>query len=85
LAFVEIGMSALRGKDRGERLFALLGDDAVAKSDAFTAFQSAFNGLSAAASAGDMAAMRTSLEDCRKPSLDGTTGLLAHYETKLKS
>ena len=29
-AFVEIGDTALRGKDRGEKLFALIGDEAVA-------------------------------------------------------
>lgn len=41
LAFLEIDAAVLRGKARSERIFALLGDEATARSAPFTSLQSA--------------------------------------------
>ncbi len=82
-AFVEIGVSALRGKDRSERLFALLGDEQIASSARFKEFKDAFNKFAAAAAAGDKPGMQSQLAACRDHGLDGTFGLLDYYAARL--
>jgi adenylate cyclase len=82
-ALIEIGVSALRGKDRSERLFALLGDETIASSAAFKAFRETFSKLAAAAGAGDTATTRILLAACRAHGLAGTSGLLDYYEARL--
>lgn len=52
LAFLEIDATVLRGKARAERVYVLLGDEAVARSDAFRSLQSAFAKLRADIEAG---------------------------------
>lgn len=52
-AFLEIGRVALRGKDRTERVFALVGDDSMAVSDEFAALKAAHVRLQRALDVGD--------------------------------
>jgi adenylate cyclase len=82
-AFVEIGMSALRGKDREERLFALLGDETVASSDGFKAFKSSFAELVAASALGNVPQVQRTLAACRAHNINGTAELLASYAARL--
>jgi adenylate cyclase len=65
LAFLELGSIPVRGKQRPERIFALLGDEALAGSKAFAAWQSAHRELLISVSKGDFAAVETAIERCR--------------------
>lgn len=65
LAFLEIEAAAIRGKERSERVFALLGDEAVAKSARFVRLKTAHARLRAALKEGDEAGARRSLETCK--------------------
>ncbi len=65
LAFLEIGAAKMRGKERSERIFALLGDEAVAASGRFRELRAAHAKLQKALRAGDAAAAREALDACR--------------------
>jgi adenylate cyclase len=82
-ALVEIGVAALRGKDRGERLFALLGNRDVAGTAAFQAFRRAFDDLTNAAAAKDRNAMTLKLKDLRAFEMPHTAELLAAFERRM--
>ncbi len=64
LAFLEIDAAKIRGKERSERVFALLGDEAVAASGRFRELQAAHAKLQKAYRAGDAAAARVALKAC---------------------
>lgn len=65
-AFVEIGGIALRGKDRSERVFALVGDEAFAASASFVAFKAAYADLAAAVARNDRATSEGKVAACRE-------------------
>jgi adenylate cyclase len=65
LAFLEIDAAKMRGKERLERIFALLGDEAVAASGRFRELQAAHAKLQKALRAGDAAAAQQALNACR--------------------
>jgi adenylate cyclase len=68
-ALLELGTVVLRGKDRPERIFALLGDETTATSEAFSKLERAHRRLLDAGH--DERALRPALEDCRKLSMPG--------------
>ena len=86
-ALIEIDTAArLRGKDRPERLFALVGDETIAAAPAFTHFATTYAALRQAISGkGDEAA--AALEACRNAgrNVQGVRldGLLDYYAAQL--
>ncbi len=64
LALVAIGEASLRGKDRPEKLYALMGDETLAASDEFQTFQAAFNALTEAMRSGTPDAIHPAREAC---------------------
>jgi adenylate cyclase len=58
LAFVEIGTAAIRGKDRTEKLFALVGDETLAADPSWPKLQSLISAYAKAIAAGDLEAAR---------------------------
>jgi adenylate cyclase len=65
LAFLQIEAAKIRGKERVERLFALIGDETVAQSDRYLALRNANTRLQQALAAGDAAAAAEALKECR--------------------
>lgn len=57
-ALVEIGTAAIRGKDRSEKLFALIGDETLAADPAWPQLQSLMSSYAKAMAAGDHEAAR---------------------------
>ena len=55
-ALVEIGTAAIRGKDRNEKLFALIGDETLAADPAWAQLQSLLSSYANAMAAGDLEA-----------------------------
>lgn len=65
-AFLEIDVAArLRGKERPERLFALVGDETVATSPAFAELSARYADLQAAIARGDRSAAAAAVTACR--------------------
>jgi adenylate cyclase len=83
LAFLEIDAGAIRGKERRERIFALLGDETVARSDRFRRLKDAHARLKSAAGAGDLAAAREGLDLCRSLSFPELRSLLDGYAHRI--
>ncbi|MCC7251302.1 adenylate/guanylate cyclase domain-containing protein [Hyphomicrobium sp.] len=88
LAFLEIDTAArLRGKERTERLFALVGDEAVAASPAFGTLSAHYTALRAAMALGDRTTAATEIAACRTAAREATRlpldGLFAFYEASL--
>jgi adenylate cyclase len=65
LAFLEIDAVAIRGKERPERIFALLGDETVAASARFRRLEEAYARARTALRARDVKVAAASLEACR--------------------
>ena len=82
-AFIEIGKVPLRGKDREERVFALVGDEDVARSDAFSSLKKAQVRLLRALDAGDAREAEKALAEARAVSLPGLSQLFEAYAAKL--
>lgn len=83
LAFVEIGTAPLRGKDRPERLFALIGDESVAQHPKRAELAAGIAAFAAAMSAGDMATARTALEGCRRLGIADAATILEAAQLRL--
>jgi adenylate cyclase len=64
MAFLEIDAAKIRGKERSERIFALIGDEAVAASARFRELHKAHGKLQQAMRAGDAAAVGEALKAC---------------------
>ncbi len=79
LAFLEIGSTALRGKARPERLYALIGDETVAASAGFAALKAAHAALQAAIADNDRAGSRKALAACRAQNVAGAAPLLDRH------
>lgn len=65
LAFLEIDAAKIRGKERSERIFALIGDETVAASERFRALAKAHARLQQALRAGDAVGAGEVLKACR--------------------
>jgi adenylate cyclase len=84
LAFLEIDAAPMRGRERSERIFALLGDETVASSERFQALKRAHGRLLAGLRAGDLAAVRASLEACRSLGWGELAALFESYARRLE-
>ncbi len=65
LAFLEIASVKVRGKERPERIYALIGEETVERSNDFAKLKGAHARLLAALATGDAAAARAALKECR--------------------
>jgi len=65
-AFLELGTVKVRGKERAERIYALIGDEATACSEAFIALAASHAKLLAALTAEDRSTAAAALSDCRQ-------------------
>jgi len=83
LAFLEIDAAMMRGKEHPQRIFALLGDEAVASSERFRRLADAHGALMAAMAAGDLAAAHAKLDACRQLGWPELGGLLDAYARRL--
>lgn len=88
-ALLEIETAArLRGKERTERLYALVGDEATAGSPAFARLREHYAALRQALACGDTSAASASMELCREASRAATPlpldGLFVYYAASLK-
>ena len=82
-AFLEIDAVLFRGKDRTERIFALLGDEAVAVSENFRNLERAHHQLLIARSTKDAAGAQKALEACRSLGWDNLAPLYNTYARRL--
>jgi adenylate cyclase len=80
LAFLEIASVKVRGKERPERIFALIGDETVERSETFARLSGAHARLLAAIVAADAAAARSALDECRALGGAPLAQLYASYE-----
>lgn len=83
LAFLEIASVKVRGKERAERIFALIGDASLAQSNAFAGLRSSHARLLAAVATGGATAIRSALGECRERGGAQLSQLYAHYERQL--
>jgi adenylate cyclase len=83
LAFIEIDVVTLRGKEQPERIFALIGDETVARSERFRALQASILTLHAAIAAGERAIAEACLEKCRSIGWPGLETLLDTYSSRI--
>ncbi len=84
LAFLEIDAALMRGRERSERVFALLGDATVAASDRFRTLKAVHGELLAAMRSGDLATARAKLEACRSLGWDELSALFDSYVPRLQ-
>ncbi|WP_439544117.1 CHASE2 domain-containing protein [Hyphomicrobium sp.] len=94
-AFLEIDTAArLRGKDRPERLFALVGDEALAAAADFSEFATSYKQAQSALASGDSAAAEANIDATRvkaralmasHPAMMPINALLDHYRARLQS
>ncbi len=84
LAFLEIDAAMMRGKERVERLFALLGDETVAASERFRALKQTHANLLAALRSGDLATARARLDACRALGWPELAALFESYAPRLE-
>jgi adenylate cyclase len=82
-AFLEIDAVLFRGKDRTERIFALLGDETVAASENFRKLERAHHQLLIALSTKDAAGAQKALEACRSLGWDNLAPLYSTYARRL--
>ena len=82
-AILEIATITPRGKGRSERIFALLGDDAVKSSAQFSSLATKHSDFLAAIADGNHDAIRLALSECRKLPVPGTTTLYRSFSDRL--
>jgi adenylate cyclase len=82
-ALLEIGSQALRGKDRAECAFAVIGDETVAQSAAFSSLKASHAALSAAIAAGDAKTSAAALAACQRANWRGLEPLWASYAGRI--
>ena len=83
-AFLEIGTQTLRGKDRTERMFAVVGDEAVARSAAFASLKKHHAALVAGLASGNGGAASEALRACQSNALPGLERLWLAYASQIK-
>lgn len=84
LAFLELGAITVRGKRRPERIFALVGDEGLARSEAFSDLRSAHQKLLIEISERNLAEARTAIEQCRPHAPTHLERLFAWYSRRLR-
>lgn len=84
LAFLEIDAAMMRGKERIERLFALIGDDTVAASERFGKLKAHHGVLLTALRAGDQETARAKLDACRALGWAQLNGLWESYARRIE-
>lgn len=77
-AFLEIGTVSLRGKGRGERIYALVGDETMCGSVEFAGFSRAFGELRDAVARGEAGEIEAKLAECRALMPGDLGQLLSH-------
>jgi len=82
-ALVEVASTALRGKDRGEKLYALVGDETVAAHARWSEMKSLLLAYSQAMTAGDKVAARRHIVAARALGIKQTAPLLDATEQRL--
>ncbi len=82
-AVLEIDRIVLRGKQRPERIYAMLGDEGMAATAGFADVRARHGALMAALEAEDMAAARKAIAHLRKAGGGRVERLCAHYERRL--
>jgi adenylate cyclase len=80
LAFLELGAVAVRGKQRPERIFALVGDEVFAGSAAFADLRAAHDRMLDTLAGKDAAALGAALEACRRLGGAPLAHLYDHFE-----
>ncbi len=83
LAFLELGSVKVRGKQRPERIFALLGDEALAGSEQFAAWKAAHAQFLTAIGSRDPASARKILQDVKSRGLAVPSAFLAWYQSRI--
>jgi adenylate cyclase len=81
-ALLELGAVTPRGKDRPERMLALLGDENFANSDLFQQLKEAHATLLAAGRAGDQRGLEDALKKCRTLAVPGITAYYQNYSVE---
>jgi adenylate cyclase len=84
-AFLELDATALRGKERPERIFALIGDEAVAIGGRFRELALAHAALRSAMQSGDMKAAAARLAALRRLPWPALGPLWDHYGRRLQN
>jgi adenylate cyclase len=83
LAFLEIASVKVRGKERPERIYALLGEEGVERSNDFARLSGAHARLLAALATADAVAARSALAECRDLGGVALSRLYDDYERQL--
>ena len=81
-ATLELGLVQPRGKDRPERIFALLGDEVVARSNKFTTLRSVHFELMASHTAGNRNTTLAALAACRSAATPETLAIYERFATR---
>ncbi|MCU0732999.1 MAG: adenylate/guanylate cyclase domain-containing protein [Hyphomonas sp.] len=82
-AFVEIGNATLRGKERSEKLFALVGDEAVAADPEWSRLEMLVTEYSEAVAAGNIIEARRHMAACQAVAIASAQPVLAAAECGL--
>jgi adenylate cyclase len=82
-ALVEIGTAPLRGKDRPEKLFALVGDEALAADPGWKEFEVRFAAFAKAMAAGDIPAARRQIISAQSLNIPAAAPLLQATASRL--
>jgi adenylate cyclase len=83
LAFLEIDRTTPRGKERAERLYALIGDEPYAMSAHFAEIKTQHAALVSAIAAGDRSAADSRLEALAAFKCAQIDGLIRHYRSRI--
>lgn len=83
-ALLEIGNQALRGKDRTERMFAVVGDESAGASQAFAALKKNHATLIACLASSDAAGAAEVLDACKHTNWPGLERLWTAYGGQIK-
>jgi adenylate cyclase len=84
LALLEIDAAMMRGKQRSERIFALIGDETVAASERFRKLKALHEELMVALRSGDLKATRAKLDACRAQAWEELGGLWESYARRIE-
>jgi len=82
-AALEIDLITVKGKTRPERIFALMGDEKIARANDFTALKTAHDGMIAAYRAREWTAAETALAACRTLAPAAISGLYDVYAERI--
>jgi adenylate cyclase len=84
LAFIELASVKVRGKERPERIFALIGDEEVEASESFARLKGAHARLLATVATGDAKSAKVALAECVELGGAPLARLYEHYQRQLE-